>query len=143
VSQAVAYQAISDTVLTGSSSEARWRFYLYCRQQGRWPLEVGGHDPDREPEWFGPYCPGRNVTAAYPPTLLIHGTVDTDVPFEQSALMADELDRQGVDSQLITMVNRGHGFEKAGAGLQDPETAAAFDQILAFLSKRLTGGASL
>ena len=31
--------------------------------------------------------PVKNVTAAYPPTVLIHGTADTDVPFEQSQLI--------------------------------------------------------
>ena len=39
------------------------RFYLYCRQNGLWPLEVGGRDPAKEPSYLAPYCPVRNVTA--------------------------------------------------------------------------------
>jgi hypothetical protein len=33
------------------------RFYLYCRQNGLWPLEVGGRDLAKEPSFFAPYCP--------------------------------------------------------------------------------------
>lgn len=73
------------------TSRDRWSFYLYCRQHGIWPKEVAGHDPDRENHWFGPYCPVRNVSAAYPPTLLIHGTADTDVPYEESVKMDGKL----------------------------------------------------
>jgi dipeptidyl aminopeptidase/acylaminoacyl peptidase len=39
------------------------------------------------------YCAVRNVSRDYPPTLLIHGTEDTDVPYEQSVAMAKELAR--------------------------------------------------
>ena len=51
----------------------RSRFYLYCRQHGLWPYQVTGHDPHTQPKWFDRYCPIRNITKAYPPTLLIHG----------------------------------------------------------------------
>ena len=63
-------------------------FYQYCRQTGTWPNAVAGWDPIKEPERFHPFMPVKNVTAEYPPTVLIHGTSDTDVPFEQSAIMA-------------------------------------------------------
>ena len=71
----------------------RGRFYLYCRQQGLWPKEVAGRDPATEDRWFSRYCPVRNVTREYPPTMLVHGTADTDVPYEQSKLMADRFGR--------------------------------------------------
>ena len=58
-------------------------------------------DPDREPRLFDPFCPLRNVTKEYPPTLLLHGDNDTDVPFEQSVLMAKELERHGILHELI------------------------------------------
>jgi acetyl esterase/lipase len=88
----------------------RWSFYLYCRQNGLWPKEVAGHDPDTESAWFQPYCPLRNVTEDYPPTLLVHGTKDTDVPYEQSVLMARELEKKKVKHELITVPDGGHGF---------------------------------
>ena len=35
----------------------------------------------------------QNVTAQYPPTILVHGTADTDVPYECSVRMAVRLKR--------------------------------------------------
>jgi acetyl esterase/lipase len=99
-----AYQAVGGPVLAESSGRTnRQRFYLYCRQQGLWPREVAGHDPDKEPRAFDEWCPLRNVSAKYPPTLLIHGTADTDVPYEQSKLMAEELARKGVEHELPSL----------------------------------------
>src|SRR5262249_46809491 len=88
----------------------RGRFYLYCRQQGLWPKEVAGHDPDTENAWFDAYCPIRNVSRGYPPTLLIHGTNDTDVPYEQSKAMAAKLAEVGVEHELLTVPGAGHGL---------------------------------
>lgn len=140
VSKEEAYQAISGPVLTGTAfaegrAEQRGRFYLYCRQQCLWPREVTGHDPDKEPEWFDPFCPIRNVTPEYPPTLLIHGDQDTDVPFEQSVLMSEELERHGVEHQLIALTGRGHAFDTHGEGMKDPDVSEVFDQVLAFLER--------
>jgi acetyl esterase/lipase len=107
-------------------------FYLYCRQNGLWPLEVGGRDPEREPGFFVPYCPVKNVDADYPPTLLLHGDCDTDVPYEQSVLMAEALARQGVEHRLITMAGRGHGFDYE---MDDPLVKDAFSKVLGFLDR--------
>ena len=88
------------------------KFYLYCRQHGFWQQEVGGHDP---------------------PTLLLHGDRDTDVPYEQSVLMAEELARHGVEHELVTMLGRGHGFD---GKMDDPVVRDAFDKTLRFLDSR-------
>ena len=76
-----------------------------------WPKEVTGHDPDTEPEWFAPFCPLRNVSPEYPPTMLLHGDQDTDVPVQQSILMSKELERHRVPHELMILPNRGHGFD--------------------------------
>jgi dipeptidyl aminopeptidase/acylaminoacyl peptidase len=91
----------------------RWRFYLYCRQYGVWPKEVTGHDPHTEPKWFDPYCPVRNVTKQYPPTFLVHGTNDHDVPYSESKDMAARLKEIGVEHELITVPGAGHGLQGA------------------------------
>jgi dipeptidyl aminopeptidase/acylaminoacyl peptidase len=94
---------------------------------------VVGHDPDAEPRAFDAFCPIRDVTAAYPPTLLIHGTKDTDVPYEQSELMDRELARQGVEHELITVAGGAHGL-----GGTDPAVLADIRRrILAFLAAHL------
>jgi dipeptidyl aminopeptidase/acylaminoacyl peptidase len=129
-----AYRAVGGPVLSGSSGKNdRLRFYLYCRQQGLWPREVTGHDPDREPRAFDPWCPVRNVSSKYPPTLLVHGTEDTDVPYEHSDLMARELERKGVEHELLTVKGAGHGL----AGAKPSVVAETQDRAVAFVNRFL------
>jgi acetyl esterase/lipase len=108
-------------------------FYVFCRQQGIWPREVTGWDPVRDAEKFVPYLPVRNVTANYPPTLLIHGTDDTDVPFEESRLMAAQLAKQGVEHRLITVEGGEHGL----AGVDKAVIKEANDAAVRFMLNRL------
>jgi acetyl esterase/lipase len=130
-----AYKAVGGPVLTGTPGpNNRGRFYLYCRQHGLWPQEVAGYDVEKDPRAFDALCPVRNVTAKYPPTLLFHGTKDTDVPYGQSEQMAKELRRQGVEHDFITIPDMGHGFDR-----RKPEVIAdTHDRVLAFLAKHLT-----
>lgn len=132
-----AYNSVGNKVVTEGSGRSRGRFYLYCRQQGIWPREVAGHDPDKTPRAFDPFCPARNVTKDFPPTLLLHGDKDTDVPYEQSVQMASELKKHGVEHELITMSNRGHGFDGGRDAMKDPVITETFDRVLAFLDKHL------
>jgi acetyl esterase/lipase len=129
-----AYQAVGTRLISDDLGTNRGRFYLYTRQQGLWPVEVAGHDPDKEPRVFDSFCPVRNVTKDYPPTILLHGDEDTDVPFEQSALMAKEFERHGVRHEFIRLAGRGHGFDGA---MWDPVITATFDRVLTFLEKQL------
>jgi acetyl esterase/lipase len=131
-----AYQAVGTKVLTGTEGpegKARARFYLYLRQNGLWTKEVTGFDPDTERHKLDPYCPVRNVTPQYPPILMIHGTVDTDVPYEESAAMARELARQGVEHELITVPGGGHGL---GGGDKE-RIADAHAKALEFVRRKL------
>jgi acetyl esterase/lipase len=134
ISKEEAYQAVGTRLISDDLATNRGRFYLFTRQQGLWPLEVTGLDPDKEPKVFDSFCPLRNVTKAYPATLLLHGDQDTDVPFEQSVLMAKEFERHGVQHEFIRMAGRGHGFDGA---MGDPMITATFDRVLTFLEKQL------
>lgn len=115
----------------GSDNDARHRFYLYCRQQGLWARNVGGHDPARDPAALEPYCPVRQVDPAFPATLLLHGDHDTDVPYEQSVGMAAALQAAGVPRELITIANGDHGFDHQ---MDRQDVAAAFERVRAFLA---------
>jgi acetyl esterase/lipase len=109
-------------------------FYQYCRQHGEWPKAVSGWDPLREPEKFYPYMAVKNVTQDYPPTVLVHGETDTDVPHEQSVMMAQELAKHGTPHELISIPNAEHGL--AGG---DPQLVeAAYQKAFAFLDRYLT-----
>jgi len=111
------------------------KLYLYCRQQGLWPKVVTGHDPDTEPRAFDAFCPVRNVTRKYPPTLLVHGTKDTDVPYELSVQMDKELTAKRVPHEFITIPEGIHGFRsKVDAEIE----ARTYQQMLEFLSRYRT-----
>jgi acetyl esterase/lipase len=85
-------------------------FYHMCRRLGSWPEEVAGWHPRREEEKFIPYMPVRNVTPDYPPTMLIHGSKDADVPVQQSLMMADQFAEKGVTHKLIVIGGGRHGL---------------------------------
>jgi dipeptidyl aminopeptidase/acylaminoacyl peptidase len=108
-------------------------FYEYCRQTGTWPKAVSGWDPMKEAERFHPFMPVKNVTDDYPPTVLIHGTSDTDVPYEQSVLMAEQLKGHKVPYELISIPNGEHGFRGGDRKLID----AAYKRAFAFVDERL------
>ncbi|MCW5982347.1 MAG: alpha/beta hydrolase [Bryobacteraceae bacterium] len=127
-----AYAAVGSAPLAEPPEKnERGTFYLYCRQQGIWPQQVAGRDPFRDAAWFKMYCPVRNVTPAYPPTLLIHGTRDTDVPYEQSVMMARELEKNKVKHELITVPDGGHGFRDVDPAL----VTRIYAQAVAFLKR--------
>ena len=115
---------------------ARGRFYLYCRQNGLWPKEVTGFDPATQRDKLTPYCPVRSMTADYPPIAMVHGTKDTDVPYEQSAAMAKALKARGVRHELLTIPNGGHGCNTG-----DPAPLAkARARAMEFITEHLAGG---
>lgn len=135
VSREEAYNAIGQKVISGSNEpNDRHRFYLYCRQKGLWPKEIGGRDPHVEPEFFYPFCPIRNISAEYPPTMLLHGDNDTDVPYEQSVMMADALSHAGVEFELVSIPSGPHGFDFL---VGDPEFSKISSRVLKFVDKHL------
>ena len=136
VSKADALASVGTTpVANGADKNERFKFYLYSRQQGLWPLLVTGVDPAKNAGAFKPWCPARNVTREYPPTLLLHGDADTDVPFSQSEQMDRELTRAHVEHELIRVPNGPHGFDSRMS--KDPAIAAIFDRALEFLKVKL------
>jgi acetyl esterase/lipase len=64
-----------------------------------------------------------------PPFLLVHGTRDTTVPFEQAELFRDALRKAGVHVILVPIEGGGHGFG-------GPEV---YQRVTAFLDKHLRG----
>ena len=123
---------------SGSTNADRSLFYLYCRQQGRWLQEVTGHDLLEDESWFERYCPTRNIDHTYPPTVLVHGIEDSDVPHEESEKLAERLATAGVVHQFVSLPGVGHGF--AGAEM---ESALAVEAAAAeFLAKELATGGS-
>jgi acetyl esterase/lipase len=103
VSREEALSGVGTAPISESVAPERGRFYLWCRQNGLWPQEVMGIDPHTSPDAFRPYCPEQNVSPKYPPTLLLHGTADTDVPYQRSVDMARALQGVGVPHEFVTI----------------------------------------
>jgi acetyl esterase/lipase len=108
-------------------------FYEYCRQTGTWPQAVSGWDPVKEAAHFDSFMPVKNVTSDYPPTAMIHGTNDTDVPHEQSAMMAEQFKKHAVPHLFLSIPGGEHGL---GGG--DPKQIdAAYAKAFAFVDEHL------
>jgi acetyl esterase/lipase len=101
----VGREPLSDASL---SLQRRYLFYFYTRQTGRWANEVAGWDPRADGAKFVPFMPIKNIAKTYPPPMLIHGDVDTDVPYEQAVMLDNELRLHSVTHELITIKNGDH-----------------------------------
>ncbi|MDB5385594.1 MAG: hypothetical protein JWM11_1240 [Planctomycetaceae bacterium] len=121
-----------------TTQKARGDYYRYLRQSGGWSREVTGIDAAKEPGKLKPYCPVQLITPEYPPIMMIHGTADTDVPYECSAKMDAELTRHGVEHVLATIPGAEHGLRDG-----DPKlVAVANSKALEFIRRHLVSKAS-
>jgi acetyl esterase/lipase len=126
VTRSDAIASLSLTPVPNADGADRSLFYLYCRQQGLWLPEVTGHSLPHDLEWFSKYCPSRNISTGFPPTVLVHGRDDTDVPVTESDTLADRLRVKGVHHEFHSLPGVGHGF--AGAS---PELIEATEHAVA------------
>jgi dipeptidyl aminopeptidase/acylaminoacyl peptidase len=70
------------------------------------------------------------VTPQAVPTLLIHGTKDPYVAFEQAIWIFDRLKAAEVDVQLLELKDAGHGFKGADAERAEAALFEFFDKQL-------------
>lgn len=113
IDREAALAGVGQQVLTRTNQKngrGRSTYFLYLKQTGRWVNEVSGLDPKKDRKKLTPFCPVRNVSPKFPPTLFLHGTADKDVPVEQSLSMARELKRHGVAHEVITIEGGGHSL---------------------------------
>jgi acetyl esterase/lipase len=107
--------------------------YMYYRQNGLWLQEVSGFSPDSIAKRIAPYEPVKNVTRDYPPTLLIHGIQDTDVPYEESEEMATQFAEHGVP-YILKPINKGeHGL----VGGDKAQIENAYNTMKEFIARYL------
>ncbi len=136
VKQDDALQGVGKEVVTAPTKEqapGRGAFYRCTRQNGIWSKEVTGFDPVKDKEQLDRFSPVRLVSKDFPPTLMIHGTIDTDVPYACSLRMAEAFKKHGVPYELVTVENAGHGL----AGGDPAKNQAAHEQALAFIREHL------
>jgi acetyl esterase/lipase len=66
---------------------------------------------DENPGAWRLASPVYHVSAAVPPTLILHGTADTTVDRDQAVELADALRKHGVEHRLILIDGIGHTFD--------------------------------
>lgn len=134
-----------------SGGEDRFNYYIFCRQTGQWPKRVGGHDPLTEAAWFRPYEGAKNVGPDYPPTFLLHGARDKDVPEEKLDDMIAALRAAGHEPRVARQSWWGHGFDEQGEGEEEEEERVTAEErerrrrvlektweaVLAFLAEKV------
>jgi acetyl esterase len=77
--------------------------------------------------------PVEHVSSGMPPFLLIHGTTDPLVPFEQSRTMCDKMRAAGASCELLPLPGAGHGLR-----WWDSATVAIYQrEMLRWLKERL------
>ncbi len=108
------------------------KYYLRARQLGTWTEWVSRMDVVKDRAVLEKYCPEFQVTSEYPPTFLLHGDKDTDVPYEQSVQMYQALKQNGNEAEFYTEPGGGHGFD--GSWWDKPEK---FQMVLEFLRKHV------
>jgi acetyl esterase/lipase len=93
------------------------------------PLWLGGNvETAREKHVLS--SPLNWVTPAAAPTLILHGTEDKYVAYEQGVWMRDRLKESGVRVEMLTLEGAGHGFKGADAEKAEAAMFAFFDQQL-------------
>lgn len=80
--------------------------------------------------------PIHNVRADMPPFLLIHGTADRLVPFDQSRRMFDKMREAGASCELFAVAGGGHGMRWWDDGNGRAGYKAA---MISWLEKRFAG----
>lgn len=82
------------------------------------------------------YSPIEHVRRDMPPFLLIHGTADTLVPFEQSKAMCARIRAAGASCELYPVAGAGHGVRwwESNAALARPYK----QEMVRWLKKRLS-----
>ncbi len=93
------------------------------------PLFLGG-DLEKQRQKHIQASPLNWVNPNAAPTLIVHGTDDNYVAYEQGVWMRDRLQACGVEVELLTLDGAGHGFK--GADAEEAENA-----LFAFFEKHL------
>jgi acetyl esterase/lipase len=93
------------------------------------PLWLGGNAEEKHKEHILA-SPLYWVTPRAAPTLIVHGTLDQYVAFEQGQWMYDKMKAADVDVELLKIEGAKHGFQGADAEKADKAMIEFFDKHL-------------
>lgn len=105
-----------------------WRSYhrgnpWYCRQR------LG--EPEKEPEAYRRSSPIEFASGLTKPLLLLHGVLDSNVPFQDCVRLVDALLAAGKKPDLMIYPREDHGFTEAASWVDE------YERILGFFERHL------
>jgi acetyl esterase/lipase len=89
-----------------------------------------GGGPDEKADAFKAASPINHVDKGDAPILLLQGTKDVLVPYNQAYLMADAMTKAGLAGRVELLLGAGHGWGGAEGARTMNETKAFFDEWL-------------
>lgn len=75
--------------------------------------------------------PQFGVTENWPPTFIVHGSEDSQVPLPESEHLTERLKAVGAESELVVVEGQAHSFDYASDA--EREFGGLFDRAAAFL----------
>ncbi len=102
--------------------------FLYQPHEKAWAIEWMAGVADRE-ELAKRVSPMTYVRPGLPPIIMVHGTADPEVPYEQSVRLHQALDKAGTPNELVSIPNGQHGI------YPDAEKLRAQNEVFQFLRK--------
>jgi acetyl esterase/lipase len=81
------------------------------------------------------YFDRLEVGSRFPPTMLVHGTADPLVPFEESVTTRDQLQKAGVDVELVAVPGVDHWLRYPGKEESPIETEQAHQKVVGFIRR--------
>jgi acetyl esterase/lipase len=81
------------------------------------------------------YSPLTYVSVGDPPFLIIHGQEDDLVPPQQSKMLYQALEADGIPTELVWVANAGHGLSRTGGGQPDPSLPKLQRIVLDFFNR--------
>ncbi len=110
--------------VTDWNSQLKYDRNFFSRSGGKsWRRRVEGSDDGFDLDSVSPYRQAARLTR---PTLLAHGTDDSNVPFSQFSKMRSAAESAGAPVQLLVIEGEGHSFSKPENKQQWYDTLVAF-----------------
>lgn len=104
-----------------------WYPELDCR--GTLDRFIGG-TPEEMPERYRLVSPTTHVSPGSPPTFMVQGGRDQLVAPEQSPILAEKLEREGVPYRLLEIPYARHSFDLSWGGWGNQITTPALEEFL-------------
>lgn len=126
VDAVVSYYGLHDFTTSQAQREAR-----NCPTMNVGAPNVFGVQPtsDEQLAVARHWSPAHRVAPDSPPMMVLHGTEDCVVPYEQAGELVEALTAHGVPNELVTLPGEGHG----SPAFVDPETT--LPRVLDFLAE--------